>query len=98
MTPFQKRVIDLIGGIPLGRVTEYADISREVRGDGAAAGPVGRIVWDLKPPGWWRVTFCEGYVSAEQATLLREEGVAITSRQINPARYAEYRLVAGELT
>ena len=32
MTPFQIRVIDLIRGIPLGRVMEYADMSREGAG------------------------------------------------------------------
>lgn len=71
---------------------EYADISYKVRGDRFAAGPVGRIVWNEKPDGWWRVVFCGGSVDPDQqAALLRAEGIETTDRRISPTKYAEYR-------
>lgn len=82
MTPFARRVLDLVDEIPIGRVMSYGEIAACVGGHGPRM--VARVMstWGDEVP-WWRVLRADGScapeVKARQLRLLRGEGVAFRS-------------------
>jgi methylated-DNA-protein-cysteine methyltransferase-like protein len=57
MTPFRKRVLDIVARIPRGKVTSYGDVAA-MAGQPRAARGVGWILNNLPPDTdlpWWRV-------------------------------------------
>jgi len=82
---FDERVAEVVGAIPRGAVLAYGQVAvRAGRPRGARA--VARALRHLRGVPWWRVvradrTLAEE-VAAEQARLLRAEGVVIEGRRI----------------
>lgn len=86
-TPFAERVLDLVAGIPPGRVLTYSDVaerlgSRAPRAVGTALARFGGGV------PWWRVVRASGALAPgherEAAALLRAEGVGLATGPDGP--------------
>jgi O-6-methylguanine DNA methyltransferase len=88
-TPFARRVLQIVGRVPTGRVTTYGDVAR-LAGRPGAARAVGNILRDARVHGlpYHRVVAAGGelggYGSHPQlkAALLTAEGVAVRGRRI----------------
>lgn len=86
MTPFRRRVLDAVNGLPAGAVVTYGEIAMEVGHPGAAraVGSALRDVGDGLP--WWRVVPASGELverlAERQAALLRAEGVTVVAGRV----------------
>jgi methylated-DNA-protein-cysteine methyltransferase related protein len=80
LTPFQRAVVEVVGGLGPGEVVTYAEVATEAGhpGSAQAVANVLRRVPDLP---WWRVVPTDGRVyrthAAVQVPLLRAEGVEV---------------------
>ncbi len=89
MTPFARRVLDVVDEIPRGRVMSYGDV-RDYLGEGSARG-VGAV---MRRHGgevpWHRVVMADGSVAthkaARQLELLAAEGVPISAGRVDLRR------------
>jgi methylated-DNA-protein-cysteine methyltransferase related protein len=103
MSPFTKKVIEIVRLIPAGKVVSYGQIALYI-GSPRAARQVG---WILRQIGadtsipWWRVVNQKGRISIKgnfnadrelQKKLLESEGVEITDFSVDMGKY---KFVAG---
>ncbi len=86
VTPFAKRVLDVVDQIPSGRVMSYGDV-RDYLGEGSARG-VGAVMrrYGVEVP-WHRVVMADGSVATHKADrqldLLAAEGVPIVDGRVD---------------
>lgn len=86
MTPFTSRVVTIIQGIPVGKVTTYGEIAKAA-GSPRAARQVVRILHSMSQKynlPWHRVVNKQGEIAIKndeytfmQGQLLEEEGVTV---------------------
>ena len=99
-TAFARRVVQILGRIPSGRVVTYGDLAR-VAGRPGAARAVGNIMREAPIPGlpYHRVVAAGGRVGGYggqpglKAALLTAEGLIVRRGRIR--NFAERRWVAG---
>jgi methylated-DNA-protein-cysteine methyltransferase-like protein len=90
-----RRILDVLRALEAGEVTTYGDVA-EVAGYPRQARLVGRILatTDLDVP-WWRVVNAAGRIvsstPAEQAELLRAEGVVVADHRVIDAPIGRFR-------
>src|SRR3954468_7348636 len=88
MTAFAQRVLDVVDGIPRGRVLSYGDVA-ELLGAGSARA-VGRVMamWGSEVP-WHRVLRADGtwatHKADRQPELLRRERVPARGSRVDMA-------------
>ena len=88
VTPFARRVLDLVDQVPSGRVTTYGDVA-EILGEGGARG-VGAVMarWGDEVP-WWRVIRSDGtpapHVAEKTFAILRKEKVPLHGSRVDLA-------------
>lgn len=88
MTPYARRVLDVVDRIPRGKVMSYGDI-RDWLGEGSAR-TVGTVMarHGAEVP-WHRVVMADGraatHKSERQLTLLATEGVPIIGDRVDMA-------------
>jgi methylated-DNA-protein-cysteine methyltransferase-like protein len=86
MTNFARRVLDVVDGIPAGRVLAYGDVAELVDRPGASRA-VGAVMarYGAEVP-WHRVLHADGSCATHQADrqleLLREEDVPIRNGRV----------------
>jgi alkylated DNA nucleotide flippase Atl1 len=86
MTVFARRVLDIVDGIPRGRVLAYGDVA-EMLGSGSARA-VGRVMamWGSEVP-WHRVLRADGscatHKAERQLELLRGEKVPVRGGRVD---------------
>src|SRR3954451_20684569 len=89
MTAFAQRVLDVVDGIPRGRVLSYGDVA-ELLGAGSARA-VGRVMamWGSEVP-WHRVLRADGSCATHKADrqleLLRRERVPVRGARVDMDR------------
>jgi methylated-DNA-[protein]-cysteine S-methyltransferase len=95
MTPFQKKILTVVAGIPRGRVATYGWVARAV-GRPRAARAVGNALNKnphLRRTPCHRVVRSDGFVGGyacgvgEKARLLRDEGVCVSRGTVDLAQY-----------
>ena len=90
-----RRILDVLRALEAGEVTTYGDVA-EVAGYPRQARLVGRILatTDVDVP-WWRVVNAAGRIvsstPAEQAELLRAEGVVVADQRVIDAPIGRFR-------
>lgn len=86
-----ERILDVVRGIPAGRVATYGDIA--ARAGSASPRFAGWVLAQLGDEGvpWHRVVRADGHLVAglrqEQQSRLRAEGVVVEDGRIDLARY-----------
>jgi methylated-DNA-protein-cysteine methyltransferase-like protein len=91
----ERRILDVLRALEEGEVTTYGDVA-EVAGYPKQARLVGRILatTDVEVP-WWRVVNAAGRIvsghPAEQANLLRAEGVVVVDQRVTDAPLGRFR-------
>lgn len=99
---FRERVIEIIKGIPKGKVVSYGQVAAFARSPRAAR-VVGGILRasDLDSVPWWRVINNRGEISIKasfeatkflQKQLLEGEGVAVSKNMLVDMRKYRYKL------
>jgi methylated-DNA-protein-cysteine methyltransferase-like protein len=95
MTEFTRAVIDIIRGIPYGKVMTYGQIALYANNPRGAR-QVSRILHSMSTSynlPWHRVINSKGTISLTgeagfiQATLLSEEGIAVKNKKIDLSIY-----------
>ena len=95
MSPLERRVFEILISLRDGEVVSYGDIADDAGFPGRSRA-VGRFLatTDEEVP-WWRVVNSAGRLvpghEAEQAALLREEGVEVRSGSVRSARFGRFR-------
>jgi len=90
----ERQIVDVIRSLRDGEVVTYGDIAADA-GHPRQARLVGRLlaVSTVDLP-WWRVVNATGRLvpghETEQATLLRAEGVDVTSGRVRRAPYGRF--------
>jgi alkylated DNA nucleotide flippase Atl1 len=88
LSPFERRVLDVVDSIPPGYVMAYSDIA-EYLGEGTAR-MVARVMSTKTDPDtpWHRVLKADGRcapeVALEQLRLLRDEGTPFVAKRTQP--------------
>ena len=89
-TPFQRRVLETVRGIPPGRVASYGEIARWAGRPGAARAVGTTLARSAGGAPAHRVVTSTGRLvpghEAEQARLLRMEGVRVDGRHVVAVR------------
>lgn len=95
----ERRIVEVIRFLREGEVVSYGDIANDAGFPGRSRA-VGRVlaastdVYDLP---WWRVVNSTGRLvpghEAEQAQLLRAEGVSVDNGRVKAAMYGRFRPV-----
>jgi methylated-DNA-protein-cysteine methyltransferase-like protein len=92
---FERRVLAVVGRVPVGRVTTYGDVAR-LAGRPRAARAVGNILRAAARPGlpYHRVIAAGGQLGgysslALKRALLAAEGLAVSARRVR--RFADVR-------
>lgn len=89
-----RHILDVVRSLRPGEVTTYGDIADDA-GHPRQSRLVGRLlaVTDDDLP-WWRVVAASGRLvpglEAEQAALLRAEGVEVSAGRVRAARYGRF--------
>ena len=93
----ERRILDVIRTLREGEVVSYGDIAVDAGfpGRSRAVGHVLAMSSDEHDLPWWRVVNSVGRLvpghEAEQAGLLREEGVTVRAGRVTAARYGRFR-------
>ncbi len=82
MTPFQRRVAEVVAALAPGEVVTYSEVACQAGHPGAARA-VGSALQALDDCPWWRVVTARGRLAPgkerEQAERLRAEGVVASA-------------------
>ena len=85
MSTFEDAVRDVLGALRQGEVITYGEVASEAGYPGAARA-VGNLLRNTEGMAWWRVVTQSGRLvpghEAEQAELLRAEGVMISKGRV----------------
>lgn len=104
LSPFKKRVLEIVQVIPKGKVMSYGQIALYA-GFPRASRQVGQVLRDhgeVEGVAWWRVVNQKGAISIKgnltadrdlQKKLLEAEGVEVNDFQVDMGRY---RFIATE--
>jgi methylated-DNA-protein-cysteine methyltransferase-like protein len=83
VTEFERRVAKVLSGLRAGELATYGEVAEEAGYPGAARA-VGNVLARSEGLPWWRVVTAGGRLvpghEAEQARLLRKEGVRVLRR------------------
>lgn len=89
MTPFARRVHEVVAGTRPGEVVTYGEVAAEAGAPGAARA-VGNLLATSEGLPWWRVVRADGRLvrgkEEDQARRLRAEGVDVDGGRVGAAR------------
>lgn len=93
----ERRIVEVIRFLREGEVVSYGDIANDAGfpGRSRAVGHVLAVSTDVYDLPWWRVVNSTGRLvpghEAEQAQLLRAEGVSVNNGRVKAALYGRFR-------
>lgn len=83
---FRDRVESVVAALAPGEVVTYGEVAAQAGSPGAARGVGAVLRTSQRPLPWWRVVAAGGRIAApaaaEQARLLRREGVDVRGRVV----------------
>jgi len=89
LTPFERRVIEVLGGLRPGEVVTYGEVAAEAGHPGAHRA-VGRLLGRVHGVPWWRVVTASGRLvpglEVEHARRLTGEGVEVADGHVRSMR------------
>ena len=89
-TAWQRRVAEVLLGLSPGEVVTYGEVAAQAGRPGAARAVGAFLARSDGDYPWWRVVTAAGRLvpghEAEQARLLRAEGVRVTTRGVATGR------------
>jgi methylated-DNA-protein-cysteine methyltransferase-like protein len=95
MTPFARRVVEVVAATSAGEVLSYGEVAAQAGRPGAARAVGGVLARHPEPLPWWRVVTASGRLvpglEAEHADRLRAEGVSVRDGRVRPGRGPEHR-------
>ena len=85
MTPFERRVIDVLQSLRPGDVVSYGEVAEDAGYPGRARA-VGNVLATRDGLPWWRVVTASGRLvpghERRQAALLRKEGRVVRANRV----------------
>lgn len=102
MKEFERRVHDVLMALGPGEVVSYGDVAEDAGFPGRSRSVGGLLAATNLDVPWWRVVRGDGRIatdpSADQAGLLRAEGVTVRAGRVTDAPFGRFSSSPGRAT